>query len=191
MFLIVLIDQIIKFYIKLNFKYQEEVIIFDWFRLLFVENKGMAYGMHFGGYIGKLILSILRIGIVGLIIYYVYKNHKKFTFLQLTPILLIMAGALGNILDGIYYGIIFSDSTYFNIAQLVWSNGYAPIFQGKVVDMFYFPLIKGTFPNFIPFWGGEDFVFFRPIFNFADSTITVGIFSLIIFYKKIFQNENK
>jgi signal peptidase II len=192
-FLILLIDQVLKIWIKTNMYIGQEYNIFgNWFIIHFTENEGMAFGMKFGGDYGKLILSLFRIVAVGAIGWYLYKLIKENTDkLYIICMSLIFAGAIGNILDSAFYGIIFSES-YFNIAQLFPADGgYGSFLHGKVVDMFYFPIFTGQYPNWFPIWGGEDFIFFRPVFNVADSSISVGVVLLIIFQKRFFNNPEK
>lgn len=191
--LVILIDQASKFYVKLNFNYTEAYSVFDWFKILFVENNGMAFSIEIlPGALGKYILTIFRIVIVSFLGVYIFKNKiKDFSLLKLVPLALIFAGAIGNIIDCLFYGNIFTASAYNQTAELVFGGGYGSFLQGKVVDMFYFPMIKGNFPDWLPFWGGDDFIFFRPIFNVADSAISVGIFFIVIFYKKVYAREFK
>ncbi|WP_062179976.1 lipoprotein signal peptidase [Dysgonomonas macrotermitis] len=181
--LIIVIDQIIKIWVKTNMALYESIEIASWFKIYFVENNGMAFGIEV---IGKLFLSLFRIVAVGFIGYYLYLLVKKnFTHGYIASIALILAGAIGNIIDSVFYGEIFTASYPGHVASMVpFGNGYSSWLHGKVVDMFYFPLIEGTFPQWLPIWGGEDFLFFRPIFNFADSAITIGIALLLIFYRK-------
>jgi signal peptidase II len=179
---VLLVDQVSKFWIKTHMVLGEEFVIADWFRIHFIENEGMAFGLSFGGSAGKLILSLLRIVVVFGIIWYIYdlirKRENKW---MIAAVSLIIAGAMGNILDGCFYGLIFNDS-YFQVAQfLPETGGYAPFLHGKVVDMFYFPLMNGTYPQWIPWIGGDHFAFFRPVFNIADSAITVGVILFFIF----------
>lgn len=192
-FLILLIDQIIKFWVKLNFTLGEEVfLIGDWCRLHFIENEGMAFGMSFGEQTGKLILTLFRIVAATLIFLYLRKLVvKKENKLVIYTFTLIFAGAVGNIIDSLFYGLIFSESTFFTTAEfLSEAGGYAPLCLGKVVDMFYFPLIDTTLPQWIPFVGGEHFEFFNAIFNVADIAITVGVGLLIISAFKV-NNKKK
>ena len=151
----------------------------DWAYIHFVENPGMAFGLHFGGAWGKIMLTVFRLVVVGVFIFMLRSilKSQKAKPLLLISIALIIAGALGNIIDSVFYGVIFSTSGYHGgIAEfLPESGGYAPFLQGKVVDMFYFPLYRGVLPSWIPFWGGQYFEFFRPVFNIADSAISVGI----------------
>ncbi len=180
---ILVIDQVVKIWIKLTFTIGEEVnLIGDWCRLHFIENEGMAFGMSFGGAIGKYILTFLRIGASLLIGTYLLKLiKKKDSKLMIYGFTLIFAGAVGNIVDSLFYGCIFSESTFFQVAEMFpEQGGYAPFALGKVVDMFYFPLIDTVLPDWVPFVGGERFRFFNAIFNVSDIAITVGVVVLII-----------
>lgn len=182
-FLILIIDQIVKFWIKLNFTLGEELfLIGDWCRLHFIENEGMAFGMSFGEQTGKLILTIFRIIASVLIFLYLRRLiQRKEKPLAIYAFTLVFAGAVGNIIDSLFYGLIFSESTFFTTAQfLPEGGGYAPLCMGKVVDMFYFPLIDTTLPQWIPFIGGNHFEFFNAIFNVADISITLGVALLVI-----------
>ena len=186
-FLVLLIDQISKFWIKLNMTIGESFsVLGDWFQIYFIENNGMAFGWELGAQYGKLVLSIFRIIAVALLFYFIYYLTKKKTkFGPLLGISLITAGALGNIIDGMFYGMIFSESTFYEVATLFpEGGGYAGFLQGKVVDMLYFPLF--TFPEWIPFLGGQ--IFFSPIFNIADSAITIGFLYLLIFQWDFLKN---
>ena len=179
--LLLLLDQIVKIWIKTHLELHESIEITPWFYLCFTENPGMAFGIEV---IGKLFLSIFRIVAVGFIGYYLYSLVKKnYPFGFIACISLILAGAIGNIIDSIFYGVIF-DHSYGQVATLFpEGGGYAGWLHGKVVDMFYFPVIETTWPDWLPIWGGQEFVFFRPIFNLADSAICVGVFLLLIFYR--------
>jgi len=190
-FLVLLIDQLIKIYIKTHFFLGEEVNIADgWFILHFTENNGMAYGMEFGGNFGKLFLSVFRIVAVGAIGWYLWSLSKlKEDKLYIICIALIFAGAVGNIIDSAFYGILFSDSNYEIARFLPEGGGYSTFLHGKVVDMFYFPIIKGHFPAWFPFWGTEDFIFFRPVFNLADASISLGVALIILFQKRFFKKK--
>jgi signal peptidase II len=182
-FLVLILDQILKFWIKLSFTLGEEVfLIGDWCRFHFIENEGMAFGMSFGEKTGKLILTLFRIVAASLIFLYLRRLIvKKESKLIVYAFALIFAGAVGNIIDSLFYGLIFSESTFFTTAQLFpEAGGYGPLCLGKVVDMFYFPLIDTTLPEWIPFVGGNHFEFFNAIFNVADIAITVGVGLLIV-----------
>lgn len=165
----------------------------NWFIIHFTENNGMAFGMEFAGEFGKIALSLFRIIAVGVIGWFLYNLIRKKAHPGLIiTISLVLAGAAGNIIDSAFYGLIFSESTPFDIAVLFPpEGGYSSFLHGKVVDMFYFPIISGHFPDWFPFWGGEDFVFFRPVFNIADASITIGVVLLLIFQKKFFKKEEK
>lgn len=176
--LVLLADQALKVWVKLTFYYDTALPLFgDWAFLHFIENRGMAFGMEFGGGAGKLILTLLRIAAVIGIGYALRKMVLQGTRkLQVISVALVFSGALGNIIDSTFYGMIFSASSPFEKAVLFPAEGgYASLFHGAVVDMFYFPLWEGRLPQWLPVWGGEHFVFFRPVFNIADAAITVGI----------------
>lgn len=183
--LVLVVDQALKVWIKTNMMLGQEIAFFDWFIIHFTENKGMAFGMEFGGNIGKYILSIFRIIAIAAIGFYLTQLVKLNTKKGIVfSIALILAGAIGNMIDSAFYGLIFSES-YGQIAS-VFEGGYSGILQGKVVDMFYFPLFKGILPSWIPFKGGDYFIFFRPVFNVADAAISVGVINLLIFHRKFF-----
>ena len=166
----------------------QEFRIFDWFIIHFTENNGMAFGLEFGGDTGKIILSVFRIIVI--VWGFTYINTLTKTSLPnglLVALGLVFGGAIGNIIDGVFYGVLFNDS-YNQIAEFLPAvGGYSAFLMGKAVDMFYFPLINTRFPNWIPFFGGEHFIFFRPVFNIADAGISVGMFVLILFYRKHFR----
>jgi signal peptidase II len=188
-FLVLLIDQISKIWIKTSMSLGDQFPVFgDWFYIHFVENNGMAFGWNFGGEYGKLALSLFRVLAIGGIGYYLFtliKTNKN--FLLIASISLIFAGALGNIIDSLFYGLIFEASGSFHVAQAFPPDGgYAGLFHGKVVDMLYFPIIEGFYPEWVPIVGGDYFSFFRPVFNIADSSITIGVFILILFQKRFF-----
>ncbi|GAB6981747.1 lipoprotein signal peptidase [Prevotella dentasini JCM 15908] len=185
--LLIVIDQAIKVAVKLNMSLGESIHVFDWFQIEFIENNGMAWGMEIGS---KLLLSLFRIVAVCALIWYIGKKIRDGAKMGFIVVLsMICAGAAGNIFDSLVYGQIFTASQPYYMgagpAHLVsWGEGYAPVLMGRVVDMFYFPLVRGTFPDWFPIWSGEPFVFFSPVFNFADSCISVGVFALFLFYRK-------
>lgn len=181
---ILLIDQIIKIEVKTNMTLGETKRVTDWFYIEFIENNGMAYGMKF---INKLVLSLFRLFAIGFIGYYLAKIIKK----DVAPlgyivlIAMVLAGAAGNLIDCLFYGLIFDASTPFTVSQFVpFGEGYSTFLHGKVVDMFYFPIIQTTWPEWVPYFGGSEYVFFSPVFNFADACISVGVVALLLFYRK-------
>ena len=185
-FAAVTFDQALKFWVKTNLVYGEQIKIFDWFFILFTENNGMAFGLEFGGEIGKYFLSIFRIvAICALFFYLYYLVNKKVSSGVLFSISLVFAGAIGNMIDSAFYGIIF-DHSYGQLSSFL-NGGYSSFLQGRVVDMFYFPIINCYLPNWIPYFGGDHFIFFRPIFNVADSCITIGVLNLLIFHRSFFK----
>ena len=192
-FLILLVDQLVKIYIKTHFFLGEEVdLAGGWFIIHFTENNGMAYGMEFGGIFGKLFLSVFRIVAVGAIGWYLWSLSKlKEDKLYIICIALIFAGAVGNIIDSVFYGMVFSDSNYEISQFLPVEGGYSTFLHGKVVDMFYFPIIRTHFPAWFPFWGTQEFVFFRPVFNLADASISVGVALIILFQKRFFKKKTE
>jgi signal peptidase II len=190
-FLVLLVDQVLKIWIKTHMTLgQEFVMAGNWFIIHFTENNGMAFGLQFAGEYGKLALSLFRIFAVGFLGWYItHLIRKGVGFGVILSFSLILAGALGNILDSAFYGLIFSESTYFDVARLFPAEGgYSTLLHGKVVDMLYFPIIEGTYPSWIPFWGGDSFIFFRPVFNIADSSITTGVLTLLIFQRQFFRS---
>lgn len=181
---ILLIDQIIKIEVKTNMTLGEAKRVTDWFYIEFIENNGMAYGMKF---INKLVLSLFRLFAIGFIGYYLAKIIKK----DVAPlgcivlIAMVLAGAAGNLIDCLFYGLIFDASTPFTVSQFVpFGEGYSTFLHGKVVDMFYFPIIQTTWPEWVPYFGGSEYVFFSPVFNFADACISVGVVALLLFYRR-------
>lgn len=190
--LILLIDQISKVYIKTHFILGEEIRVFEWFRILFVENEGMAWGAKIPGKYGKLFLTIFRlVAIVG-IGYWLWDSlKKKAPNVLIISVCLIFAGAFGNIIDSVFYGVIFDASEHQVASFLSDGGGYGTLFHGKVVDMLYFPLWKGYLPEWIPFKGGDYFAFFEPVFNIADTSISTGVGMLIAFNKKAFPKKSE
>ncbi|WP_430972687.1 lipoprotein signal peptidase [Sunxiuqinia rutila] len=188
-FSVLFVDQFVKVLVKTNmYLGQEFSVIGDWFLIHFVENNGMAFGIEFAGEYGKIFLSLFRIVAVIGIGWYLFKLIKKEEVPMgfIACIALILAGAIGNIIDSAVYGLIFNES-YGQVAQfLPAEGGYSSFLHGKVVDMLYFPLFSGRYPGWLPFIGGNDFLFFRPVFNIADSAITIGIFSILLFYRQLF-----
>lgn len=189
---VLIADQSLKYWIKTHMMLGQDIQIFDWFILHFTENMGMAFGMEFGGEWGKLLLTVFRIVMVGGIIWYllglIKQNVKTGMIIAMS---LILAGAIGNIIDSVFYGVIFNDS-YGQLATLFpEEGGYGKLLHGRVVDMLYFPLIEGHFPSWFPFWANEHFLFFRPVFNIADSAISCGVALIFIFNKDFFPKEEK
>lgn len=185
--LVLLADQALKVWVKLTFFYDTAVPLFgDWAYLHFIENRGMAFGMEFGGGNGKLALTLLRIAaVIGIGFALRRMASHGSTRLQMASVALVFAGALGNIIDSAFYGVLFSASTPFEKAVfLPAEGGYSTLLHGAVVDMFHFPIWRGRFPDWVPLWGGEHFEFFQPVFNIADAAITVGIALFIVAHRK-------
>lgn len=169
---------------------EEFNVLGSWFIIHFTENNGMAFGMELAGDYGKLFLSVFRIlAAFGGLFYLIYAVKQKLHPGFIASVALILAGAVGNILDSTFYGILFSDSTYDLARFLPAEGGYASLFHGRVVDMLYFPLLEGHFPEWFPVWGGEHFIFFRPVFNIADSAISIGVAIILLYQKKFFHKE--
>ena len=194
--LIVIADQALKIYVKTHYHAGEShTVIGNWFKLYFIENEGMAYGWKFGGEWGKILLTLFRLAAVIFGVFYIRKIIKnKYHPGFIICAALIFAGALGNLIDSMFYGLIFEDSSMFsyNIAKMFPAHGYSGFLHGKVVDMLYFPIIRNAhFPAWIPFWGGEDFEFFRPIFNLSDAAISVGIITILVFQRRFFKSNSR
>lgn len=180
--LLLIIDQVIKIYVKTSMSLHESIEVTSWFKILYIENNGMAFGMELGS---KLFLSLFRIVAIGYIGCYLYRIVRKGVKMgYVICVAMILAGAAGNIIDCLFYGQIFTEVTPYTLSHFVpFGEGYAPLLMGKVVDMFYFPLIVTEWPEWVPVWGGDEFVFFSPVFNFADSCVSVGVVSVLLFYR--------
>ncbi len=194
-FLVLFIDQSLKIWVKTHMQIGEEFPILgqSWAFIHFVENEGMAFGWKIPALYGKLILSLFRLGAIVFLTYILRQLMKANASLGLlTCFALIFAGALGNIIDSVFYGLIFSASPYHGgVAELFpEAGGYAGVLYGKVVDMFYFPMIESVWPSWMPFVGGEPFLFFRPVFNVADASISVGVILLLLFYRSFFTQDS-
>ena len=179
----IIIDQLIKVWVKTNMTLHESIRIFDWFYISFIENSGMAYGMQIGS---KLVLSLFRVVAISVLVYYLWLQvRKKARIGYIICLSMVLAGAIGNLIDCMFYGLMFNASSEAYTSYFVpFGTGYAPFLMGKVVDMFYFPLIVTTWPQWMPWVGGDEFVFFSPVFNFADACISVGVVLLVLFYRK-------
>ena len=187
--LILVIDQTLKFWIKTHmFRQQEFVIFAHWFRIHFIENEGMAYGLKFGGDFGKILLTMFRL--VAVVVGFVYMKKlikEKYSTGLLICGSLILAGAAGNLIDSMFYGIIFNDSVGYEVAKFMPAGGgHGSFLHGRVVDMLYFPIYEGYLPTWLPFKGGDYFVFFRPVFNVADAAISTGVIAILLFQKRFF-----
>lgn len=192
--LILLVDQVLKFWIKTNMTIAEQFpIASDWFYIHFIENEGMAYGLKFGGEFGKIALTLFRLVAVVLGFFYMNKLVKeKYHKGLLICGALILAGAAGNLIDSMFYGLIFSASTRYEVAQFMPAGGgYGTFLHGNVVDMLYFPLFDGYLPSWVPIWGGEHFIFFRPVFNIADAAISVGVIAILLFQKRFLMKKTE
>lgn len=191
---ILMIDQMLKIYVKTHIHYGDgfDILGLSWAKIHFVENEGMAFGLSFGGLTGKYILSIFRIVMV-VFLFYILRNLIKHneTYGLIISFSMIIAGAMGNIIDSLFYGLIFSESYFHGGLAIMFPSegGYGSFLTGKVVDMLYFPMIDTVLPEWMPIWGGERFEFFRPVFNIADSAITVGVTSILIFHRRFFKSE--
>ena len=181
--ILLVIDQIIKISVKTGMCLHESIRVTDWFYISFIENSGMAYGMTF---VNKLVLSLFRIVAISVVGWYLCRQIKRGArMVYVICLALVFAGALGNLIDCMFYGLIFNASSPYYVSYFVpFGHGYAPFLMGKVVDMFYFPLIVTTWPEWMPLCGGEQFIFFSPVFNFADSYISVGVVLLLLFCRK-------
>ena len=191
--LVLLVDQILKIWIKTHLLPGGEIVVFkNWFILHFIENNGMAFGIEFGNSIGKYFLSLFRLAAIGVLGWYLSKLWKKeVPFGLVACFSLILAGAIGNMLDGAFYGLIFNQKPGELALLFPAGGGYASFLQGRVVDMFYFPLIESHYPGWFPIWGGQEFVFFRDIFNVADAGVSCGVFAIFVFYRHYFSEDKK
>ena len=192
--LILIIDQAVKIWIKTHINYGDgfDILGLSWAKIHFVENEGMAFGMSLGGLTGKYILSIFRIVMTGFLLYILYNLIKQNeTTGLIISFSMVIAGAVGNSIDGMFYGLIFSESHYHGGLATIFppEGGYGSFLTGKVVDMLYFPIIDTVLPDWMPIWGGQRFEFFRPVFNIADSAITVGVASILLFHRRFFKSD--
>lgn len=192
--IILIVDQAVKIWIKTHINYGDgfDILGLSWAKIHFVENEGMAFGMSFGGLTGKYILSIFRIVMTGFLLYILYNLIKQNETIGLiVSFSMVIAGAVGNSIDGMFYGLIFSESHYHGGLATMFppEGGYGSFLTGKVVDMLYFPMIDTVLPEWLPIWGGQRFEFFRPVFNIADSAITVGVASILLFHRRFFKSD--
>ena len=180
---ILIVDQVSKILVKTNMTLHESIEIFSWFKIMFIENNGMAYGMELGS---KLLLSLMRFVLIAILVQYVLRelrNNSRWGYI--VCLVMIVAGAVGNMIDGMFYGVVFDASTPYTVSTFVEpGDGYSSFLYGKVVDMLYFPMIDTVLPDWVPFYGGEPYVFFSPVFNIADSSISVAVALLLLFYRK-------
>ena len=180
---ILIVDQVSKILVKTNMTLHESIEIFSWFKIMFIENNGMAYGMELGS---KLLLSLMRFVLIAILVQYVLRelrNNSRWGYI--VCLVMIVAGAVGNMIDGMFYGVVFDASTPYTVSTFVEpGDGYSSFLYGKVVDMLYFPIIDTVLPDWVPFYGGEPYVFFSPVFNIADSSISVAVALLLLFYRK-------
>jgi signal peptidase II len=191
--LIIIADQALKIWIKTSFPFGpiKDVMGIPWFKLHFIENKGMAWGWEFGGEWGKMILTLFRLAAVIFGTWYLVKIVKQnYSRGFIICASLIYAGALGNLIDSMFYGLIFEESSTSQVAKIFPANGYAGFLHGRVVDMLYFPMIDSTWPSWVPVIGGDRFEFFSPIFNIADASISVGVITLFVFQKRFFKKKH-
>ena len=181
--LVLVIDQVIKIWVKTHMTLHEQIEILSWFKIVFIENNGMAYGMEIGS---KLVLSLFRIAAISVLGWYIFGQvRKQARWGYIVCLSMILAGAIGNMIDSMFYGLVFNASSEYYVSYPVpFGTGYASFLTGKVVYMFYFPLIVTTWPEWVPMVGGEPYVFFSPIFNFADASISVGVILLLLFYRR-------
>ena len=180
---ILLVDQVLKIWVKTHMTLHETITITNWFKICFIENNGMAYGMEIGSKVALTLFRIIAIAFIGYYLYLQVRQQAKSGYI--VCLAMVVAGAVGNVIDCMFYGLIFSASSEFYTSFFVpFGSGYSSFLTGKVVDMFYFPIIETTWPQWVPSAGGDDFVFFSPVFNFADSSISVGVILLILFYRK-------
>ncbi len=188
-FLVLLADQVLKIWVKTNMVLGQEIsLVGDRALIHFTENNGMAFGYELGGEYGKIILSLFRIvAVAGIIWYMKHLVDQKAPRGLVLSIALILGGAIGNIIDSTFYGLIFTDSYFTTAEAFPDGGGYAPLLHGKVVDMLYFPVLQGNWPDWVPLFGGNRFIFFRPVFNIADTAITTGVAITLIFYRKYFK----
>lgn len=186
-FAVLLIDQVIKIWVKTSMTLHESIHVTDWFYITFIENNGMAFGMQLGS---KIILSLFRVIAISALGYYIWLEVKRQAKTgYIVCLSFVLAGAAGNLIDCMFYGLMFNASSPYYLSYFVpFGTGYAPFLLGKVVDMFYFPLIETEWPTWVPFVGGEHFVFFSPVFNFADSCISVSVVWLLLFYREQISN---
>ena len=180
---ILIVDQVSKILVKTNMTLHESIEIFSWFKIMFIENNGMAYGMELGS---KLLLSLMRFVLIAILVQYVLRelrNNSRWGYI--VCLVMIVAGAVGNMIDGMFYGVVFDASTPYTVSTFVEpGDGYSSFLYGKVVDMLYFPIIDTVLPDWVPFYGGEPYVFLSPVFNIADSSISVAVALLLLFYRK-------
>ncbi len=189
---VLFLDQILKIYIKTQFFYgQEENIIGNWFRLHFIENEGMAFGMKFGEHWGKVFLTLFRLVAVCWGFFFIQTTliRQKYSNGLIFCSSLILAGAMGNLIDSLVYGKIFTESSFHKAKLVPWGQGYGDLLHGKVVDMLYFPIMSGNFPAWMPIWGGESFEFFRPVFNLADFSISFGVITILVFQNRLLHKK--